>query len=77
GFGKQLLDPLIQSARALNMHTIIAGIEASNKESIGLHEKFGFREVANFKEVGFKFGRWLDLIFLQLILDTPTDPKDG
>jgi L-amino acid N-acyltransferase len=77
GIGKQLLEPLIGAARTLNMHTIVAGIEAANIESITLHEKFGFREVAHFKEVGFKFGRWLDLKFLQLVLDTPADPKDG
>jgi L-amino acid N-acyltransferase YncA len=77
GIGKQLLEPLIESARRLNMHTIVAGIEAANNDSIRLHEKFGFREVAHFKEVGFKFGRWLDLKFLQLVLDTPANPIDG
>jgi L-amino acid N-acyltransferase YncA len=77
GLGKQLMEPLIEAARTLNMHTIVAGIEAANNESIRLHEKFGFREVAHFKEVGFKFGRWLDLKFLQLVLDTPVNPQDG
>ncbi|MHA4847025.1 N-acetyltransferase family protein [Flavitalea antarctica] len=77
GIGKKLLQPLIESARTMNMHTIVAGIEAANIESIKLHEQFGFREVAHFREVGFKFGRWLDLKFLQLLLDTPADPKDG
>ena len=77
GIGKKLLEPLIEAAGKLNMHTIVAGIEATNIESIKLHEKFGFREVADFKEVAFKFGRWLDLKFLQLVLDTPADPKDG
>jgi phosphinothricin acetyltransferase len=50
------------------MHTIIAGIDATNDSSIKLHTHFGFKEVANFREVGWKFERWLDLKFLQLIV---------
>jgi phosphinothricin acetyltransferase len=50
------------------MHTIIAGIDASNEASLHLHKSLGFVEVAHFKEVGFKFDRWLDLKFLQLML---------
>ncbi len=68
GVAKLLLPALIDAARQLNIHTIVAGIEATNDISIALHEKFGFIEVAHFKEVGFKFGRWMDLKFMQLIL---------
>lgn len=68
GVGKLLLQPLIDAARDLQLHTIVAGIDASNEASISLHEKFGFKEVAHFKEVGFKFERWLDLKFFQLVL---------
>jgi phosphinothricin acetyltransferase len=68
GVGKLLLAPLIGAAKNLNMHTIVAGIEATNQASINLHQQFGFMEVACFKEVGWKFNRWLDLKFLQLIL---------
>ena len=68
GIGKLLLQPLIDTAKQLKMHTIIAGIEATNEASIRLHESFGFKEVAHFKEVGWKFERWLDLKFLQLIV---------
>jgi phosphinothricin acetyltransferase len=68
GVGKLLLQPLIDAARSLQLHTIVAGIDATNEASIALHKKFGFEEVAHFKEVGYKFGRWLDLKFLQLIL---------
>jgi len=68
GIGRLLLAPLIGAARNLKMHTIIAGIEATNEASIKLHESFGFKEVAHFKEVGWKFERWLDLKFLQLLL---------
>lgn len=72
GIGKQLLQPLIDASVAMNMHTIVAGIDAANKASIQLHRHFGFKEVACFKEVGYKFGRWLDLVFLQLVL-TPAN----
>jgi phosphinothricin acetyltransferase len=68
GIGKLLIPPLIEAARQLNLHTIIAGIDASNEASLRLHERFGFKEVAHFKEVGYKFNRWLDLKFLQLII---------
>ena len=68
GIGKLLLAPLIQAAKNLGMHTIIAGIDAGNEVSLHLHKSFGFVEVAHFKQVGFKFDRWLDLKFLQLVL---------
>jgi len=68
GTGKLLMEPLIGNARALLYHTILAGIDADNEASIALHKQFGFVEVAHFKEVGFKFGRWLDLKFMQLIV---------
>jgi phosphinothricin acetyltransferase len=68
GIGKLLIPPLIDAAKQLQLHTIIAGIDAGNEASIMLHKHFGFEEVAHFKQVGWKFGRWLDLKFLQLIL---------
>ncbi|MFI5155016.1 MAG: GNAT family N-acetyltransferase [Chitinophagales bacterium] len=71
GIGKMLIPPLIEAASNRNMHTIIAGIDAGNTASLKLHEAFGFREVAHFREVGYKFGKWLDLKFLQLLLQTP------
>ncbi len=64
GIGKLLLPPLIDAAKTLNMHTIVASIDATNEASLRLHKRFGFEEVAHFKEVGFKFNRWLDLKFL-------------
>lgn len=73
GIGKILLKSLIDRAKDMNMHAMIAGISADNEISINLHRSFGFTEVANFKEVGYKFGRWLDLKFLELVLNnTPT-----
>ncbi len=77
GIGKLLLRPLIKSAEDLNMHTIIASIDHTNIPSLRLHANFGFEEVAHFKQVGYKFGRWLDLKFLQLILPTPEHPVAG
>jgi L-amino acid N-acyltransferase len=68
GIGKMLIPPLIEAARRAGMHTIIAGVDASNESSLCLHRHFGFAEVAQFKEVGWKFDRWLDLKFLQLML---------
>ena|SRR5258708_4483448 len=70
GIGRLLLEPLIDAAKELNIHAIVSGIEASNKASIHLHKQLGFEEVAHFKEVGYKFGRWMDLKFLELIVGT-------
>lgn len=76
GIGKLLLAPLIEAARRLEMHAIIAGIDATNLVSYRLHQSFGFVEVAHFREVGYKFGRWLDLKFLELLLETPGEPRE-
>jgi phosphinothricin acetyltransferase len=62
------MQPLIDAAKKLNMHVIVAGIDTTNDISINLHKKFGFEEVGLFKQVGYKFDRWLDLKFLQLTL---------
>ena len=66
GVSKLLMQPLIDRARELGMHAMIAGIDAGNEVSYRLHQSFGFVEVAHFREVGFKFGRWLDLKFMEL-----------
>ena len=68
GIGKLLMTPLIEAAKTLGLHAIVAGIDATNEVSLTLHKQFGFMEVAHFKEVGYKFNRWLDLKFLELIL---------
>ena len=75
GIGKLLLAEIIEKAKEMNIHVIMAGIDATNEVSIGLHKSFGFREAGHFKEVGFKFNRWLDLAFYQLILHVP-DPAE-
>ena len=68
GIGTALLPALIQRAAGRGLHTMIAGIDATNEASLRLHAKFGFERVAQFREVGWKFERWLDLAFLQLML---------
>ena len=69
GIGRQLLIALIDKAKKDGYHTMIAGIDASNQKSIGFHTKLGFFEVGRFKEVGYKFDKWLDLVFMQLMLN--------
>ena len=69
GIGKQLMHALIDRARKIGKHAMIAGIEAENVASIRLHRSLGFEDGGTLKQVGTKFGRWLDLTFLQLRLD--------
>lgn len=69
GIGKQLMRALIERARAQGLHIMVAGIDASNHTSIALHERLGFKQTGMLPEVGTKFGRWLDLVFLQLMLE--------
>ncbi|HEY9660960.1 MAG TPA: N-acetyltransferase family protein [Allocoleopsis sp.] len=68
GIGKQLLIPLIEAAQQRGLHSIVAGIDAENEVSIGLHARLGFETVACLKEVAFKFDRWLDLVLMQRML---------
>ena len=77
GVGKRLMQELIVTARKQGYHVLIGGIDASNTGSIRFHESLGFVPCGTIKQSGFKFGRWLDLAFYQLILDTPTHPIDG
>ncbi len=68
GIGKALVPPLIQAARTMGLRAVIAAIDADNAASLRLHEKFGFERVACLKQVGFKFGRWLDVVYLELLV---------
>jgi len=68
GVGTTLVRTLIDRAAALGKHVMIAGVDADNAASLRFHERLGFERVAHFREVGFKFGRWLDLVFLQRML---------
>jgi len=77
GLGRDIMQALIKAARAQGVHAMMGGIDASNAGSVALHQGLGFRHVGTLPEVGFKFGRWLDLSFYQLLLDTPLQPVDG
>jgi L-amino acid N-acyltransferase YncA len=68
GIGRALLLELLALARSAGKHVMIAGIDADNAASIGLHERLGFTVAGRFHEVGFKFGRWLDLVFMERTL---------
>ncbi len=74
GAGSALVKALVTHAATLGKHVMIGGIDAENTPSLRFHERLGFERVAHFKEVGFKFGRFLDLVFVQLSLgDSPAD----
>jgi phosphinothricin acetyltransferase len=74
GIGRALVVELLARAAVLQKHVVIAGIDADNAVSIGLHQSLGFTSVGHFREVGFKFGRWLDLVFMQCILPPTVNP---
>lgn len=69
GIGRQLYVALLDALRELNMHAVIGGIALPNDASIGLHESLGFRKVAQFEQVGFKFDRYVDVGYWQTILE--------
>ena len=75
GIAKALLAELIAIAGKKDVHTMMAGIDATNEISLNLHRRFNFREVGHLEEVGYKFGRWLDLKFLELKLDNGFTPN--
>jgi L-amino acid N-acyltransferase YncA len=77
GLGKRLLTELIGAAKGQGYHMIIGGIDASNAASVHLHRALGFQQCGSIRQAGFKFGRWLDLEFYQLLLPTPPNPVDG
>lgn len=66
--GDVLMQRLISSAKEGGYHCMIGGIDASNEGSMAFHRRYGFEEVGRLKQVGYKFNRWLDLVFMQLIL---------
>jgi L-amino acid N-acyltransferase len=76
GISYLLMDALINRARELGKHTMIAAVDADNDKSIRFHERLGFSEVARMPQVGAKFGRWLDLVFLELRLDDRLTPGE-
>ena len=65
GVGTKLVEALFPRAAALGKHMMIAGVDAANTASIRFHERLGFAQARCQREVGHKFDRWLDLVFLQ------------
>lgn len=68
GIGKELFAKLLEVSRGYGVHTIVSGITIPNKESISLHEKFGFKKIAEFEEIGFKNNKWLNVGYWQKLL---------
>jgi phosphinothricin acetyltransferase len=77
GIGLALMRQLIAKAQEQQYHVMVGGIDITNAGSIALHLKLGFEHAGTIKHAGFKFGRWLDLGFYQLLLETPVLPVDG
>ncbi len=70
GVGRQLVENLIEYATSSGMHTMVAGIDSDNVESIHFHERLGFVVTGRMPEIGTKFGRWLDLVLMQRTLNS-------
>jgi phosphinothricin acetyltransferase len=73
GVGSALMEALVARARSAGKHVMVAGVDAANIASLHFLERSGFERVGHLREVGNKFGRFLDLVFLQLMLDPPAD----
>lgn len=77
GIGLALMQRLVAAARQQQHHVMVGAIDMANAKSIAMHERLGFTHAGTIRQAAFKFGRWLDLGFWQLILETPADPVDG
>ena len=74
GLGPRLMQALIERARSCGKHVMVAAIESGNLASVHLHERLGFITTGHMPQVGIKFGRWLDLTFMQLTLNPGAEP---
>lgn len=77
GVGLALLQRIIVEATEQQYHVLVGGIDVNNLASIALHQRLGFEHAGTIRHAAFKFGRWLDLGFYQLLLETPASPVDG
>jgi len=77
GFGRRLLVELVAAARTHQIHAMVGVLTSDNEVSERLHRSLGFVEVGRMPQVGRKFGRWLDAVFLQLVLDERSHPDDA
>lgn len=69
GIGSTLLKELIEIAKNQKLHTMVGVIDSENHGSIAFHQKMGFENVGHIKQTGYKFDRWLDSVFMQLLLE--------
>lgn len=69
GIGTKFYTTLLNWLKENDFHTVIGGIALPNEKSVALHEKFGFKKVAHYKEIGYKFNKWIDVGYWQLILN--------
>lgn len=76
GIATKLMHAIIDHAKAQNVKTMVAGIDKENGASMIIHEKLGFTYSGTIRNAGYKFGRWLDLVFYQLDLDGPENPRE-
>ena len=74
GIGRSLMKALIERARMLDKHVMVAFIESENRASVHMHQQLGFIHVGQMRQVGCKFGRWLDLTMMQLTLNRTSKP---
>ena len=77
GLGLRLMKRLIEIAQHQDVHVLVGGIDLSNQGSVRLHEKLGFELSGTIRQAAYKFDRWLDLGFYQLVLQTPANPVEG
>jgi L-amino acid N-acyltransferase YncA len=68
GIGSALFSAFVEEMRKTDLHVLVGGIAQPNEASVALHEKFGFKKVAQFEEIGFKFGKWIDVGYWELKL---------
>jgi len=68
GIGTRLYEAVIAELRRRSVHSVVGGIALPNAASIALHEKLGFSKIGHFKEIGWKFGRWVDVAYWELVL---------
>jgi phosphinothricin acetyltransferase len=71
GIGSKLYEALLAKLDGTEIHAVIGGIALPNEGSIALHEKFGFEKIAQFMEVGYKFGRWIDVGYWEKLINSP------
>ena len=68
GMGRKLMEKLLEEVRKTDIHSLVSGITLPNDSSVALHEKFGFVKIGQFREIGYKFNKWLDVGYWELIL---------